>query len=246
MNDIDGTRTELALDVMGLMAHPQGPGSQGGTMSKLRSHISISADGYVAGPNQSEENPLGEGGERLHDWIVGLAAWREAHDKRGGEVNPSSRIVEESRENIGAGLMGRNMFGPIGGGDWGGGEWRGWWGDDPPYHNDVFIVTHHPREPVEMSGGTTYHFVTDGIEAALDRAKAAAGGKDVMLWGGAEIISQYLAAGLLDELELHIVPLLLGGGARLLAGLGGADVRLEQVRAVEGPGVTHVKYRVVR
>src|ERR671920_547471 len=158
-------------------------------MSKLRCHISISADGFVAGPNQSEENPLGEGGERLHDWIVRLAAWREAHDKQGGEVNPSTRIVDESRENIGAGLMGRNMFGPIGGGDWGDGQWKGWWGgegrggggDAPPYHNDVFVVTHHPREPVEMQGGTTYHFVTDGIESALDRAKAAAGGKDVML-----------------------------------------------------------------
>src|SRR5215204_5893348 len=121
-------------------------------MSKLRCHISVSADGYVAGPSQSEENPLGEGGERLHDWAVSLAAWRESHDKQGGEVNESSRIMEETTENVGAGVMGRNMFGPVGGGDWGDGQWKGWWGDDPPYHNDVFVVTHHPREPVEMEG----------------------------------------------------------------------------------------------
>jgi dihydrofolate reductase len=214
-------------------------------MSKLRCDISVSADGYVAGPNQSEENPLGEGGERLHDWVVGLAAWREAHDKPGGEVNPSTRIVEEARENVGAGVMGRNMFGPIGGGAWGDGHWTGWWGDNPPYHYDVFVVTHHPREPVEMQGGTTFHFVTDGIERALARAREAAGDKDVMLWGGADIVNQYLAAGLLDDLELHIVPLLLGGGARLFDNLGGAKIALEQVRAVEAPGVAHVKYRVL-
>jgi dihydrofolate reductase len=211
-------------------------------MSKLRCHISISADGFVAGPDQSEENPLGVGGEGLHDWIVPLAAWRDMHDKEGGEVNPSSRIVEEARENIGAGLMGRNMFGPIGGGDWGDGTWTGWWGDDPPYHCPVFVVTHHPRDPVQMEGGTTYHFVTDGIESALARAKEAAGGKDVMLWGGAQVINQYLAAGLLDVLELHVVPVLLGGGARLFDNLDGAHVTLEQVRAVEAPGVTHIKY----
>src|SRR4051794_18544025 len=179
-------------------------------MSKLRCHISVSADGFVAGPDQSEENPLGEGGERLHDWAVALAAWRESHDKESGEVNESTPIMEESRANTGAGVMGRNMFGPIGGGDWGDGQWKGWWGDDPPYHYDVFIVTHHARERVEMEGGTTYHFVTDGIESALERAREAAGGKDVMLWGGAQTVNQYLAAGLLDELELHVTPVLLG------------------------------------
>jgi dihydrofolate reductase len=214
-------------------------------MSKLRCHISISLDGCVAGPNQSEQNPLGEGGEELHGWIVPLAAWREADGEQGGEVNESARIVEESRENIGAGVMGRNMFGPIGGGDWGDEQWTGWWGDDPPYHCDVFIVTHHPRDPVEMEGGTTYHFVTDGIESALEQARKAAGGKDVMLWGGAEVINQYLAAGLLDELELHVVPVLLGEGARLFDNLGDAEVQLEQVRAVEAPGVAHLKYQVV-
>jgi dihydrofolate reductase len=213
-------------------------------MSKLRCHISISADGYVAGPNQSEEEPLGRGGERLHDWVVPLAAWREPHGKEGGEVNESTPIMEESLENVGAGLMGRNMFGPPGGGDWGDGEWKGWWGDEPPFHHDVFIVTHHPREPVEMEGGTTFSFVTDGIETALQRAKESAGGQDVMLSGGAAVINQYLAAGLLDELDLHITPVLLGGGARLFEDLGGAEIGLEQVRAIEAPGVTHVKYRV--
>jgi dihydrofolate reductase len=213
-------------------------------MSKLRCDISVSLDGFVAGANQSEENPLGEGGERLHDWVVGLAAWRQAHGYEGGEVNESARIVEESRANVGAGVMGRNMFGPVGGGAWGGEPWQGWWGDDPPYHYPVFIVTHYPRDPVEMEGGTTFHFVTDGIESALEHARKAAGGKDVMLWGGAQVVNQYLAAGLLDELELHVVPVLLGGGARLFADLGDAEVQLEQVRAVEAPGVTHLKYRM--
>jgi dihydrofolate reductase len=214
-------------------------------VSKLRCHISISLDGFVAGPNQSEENPLGEGGERLHDWVVALASWRQAHGKQEGEVNESTRVQKESVENIGAAVMGRNMFGPIGGGDWGDEQWTGWWGDDPPYHYPVFVLTHHPRDPVEMKGGTTFHFVTDGIESALEQATKAAGGKDVMLWGGADVANQYLAAGLLDELELHVTPVLLGGGARLFDTLGDADVQLEQVRAVEGPGVTHLKYRVV-
>jgi len=213
-------------------------------MSKVRAHISVSLDGYVAGPNQSKENPLGEGGERLHDWVVPLAAWRGAHGHEGGTVDESARILEESRENVGAGVMGRNMFGPIGGGPWRDDEWKGWWGDEPPYRYPVFVVTHHPRDPVEMQGGTTYHFVTEGIEAALEQAKEASGGKDVMLWGGAQVVNEYLAAGVLDVLELHVVPLLLGGGARLFDGVGPA-VRLEQVRAVEAPGVTHLKYAAV-
>src|SRR3954447_20884086 len=215
-----------------------------GAMSKLRSHISISLDGFVAGPNQSEENPLGEGGERLHDWVVSLAAWREAHEKEGGETNASTGVVEEARANVGAAVMGRNMFGPIGGGPWHD-QWTGWWGQNPPYHYPVFVVTHHPRDPVEMEGGTTFHFVTDGIESALEQAKSAAGDKDVMLWGGGEIVRQYLAARLLDELELHVVPVLLGDGSRLFPNRGDAEVQLEQVRAVAAPGVTHLKYRVV-
>src|SRR3979411_999922 len=199
-------------------------------MSKLRCHISISLDGFVAGPNQSEENPLGEGGERLHDWGGPLAALRQSPGDEGG----------------GAGVMGRNIFGPVRGGAWGDEQWTGWWGDSPPYHYPVFILTHHPRDPVEMKGGTTFHFVTDGIESALEQARDAAGGKDVMLWGGAHVANQYLAAGLLNELELHVVPVLLGGGARLFDNLGDAAVQLEQVRAVEPPGVTHLKYRSVK
>jgi dihydrofolate reductase len=213
-------------------------------MSKLRCHISVSLDGFAAGPNQSEQDPLGVGGERLHEWIFPLAAWRQAHGEQGGEVNASTRIVEESLKNVGAAVMGRNMFGPIGGGAWGDKQWTGWWGDDPPYHYPVFILTHHPRDPVEMKGGTTFHFVTDGIESALEQAKEAASGKDVMLWGGAHVINEYLASGLLDELELHVVPLLLGDGARLFDNLEDAKVQLEQVRAVEAPGVTHLTYRV--
>ncbi|HET9842837.1 MAG TPA: dihydrofolate reductase family protein [Nocardioides sp.] len=215
-------------------------------MSKLRCHISISLDGFVAGLNQSAENPLGEGGERLHEWVVSLAPWREAHGHRGGEVDESARIVEESRANIGAAVMGRNMFGPVGGGPWADEQWKGWWGENPPYHYPVFVLTHHARGPVAMEGGTAFHFVTDGIESALDRARKAAHGRDVMLWGGAQVVNEYLAAGLLDELELHLVPVLLGGGARLFDDLGDLDVRLEQVRAVEAPGVTHLKYRVAR
>ena len=213
-------------------------------MSRLRCQISISLDGFVAGPNQSEENPLGEGGERLHDWVVPLEAWRRSHGEQGGEVNESTRILEESIENIGAAVMGRNMFGPVRGA-WVDDQWTGWWGDNPPYHYPVFVVTHYPRDPLEMEGGTTFHFVTDGIESAIEQARGAAGGKDVMLWGGGSIAQQYLAAGLLDELELHVVPVLLGGGARLFDNLGDAEVQLEQVRAVEAPGVTHLKYRVV-
>ena len=213
-------------------------------MSKLRCHIAISLNGFVAGPNQSEANPLGEGGELLHGWMVPLAVWRQSHGHRGGEVDESARIIEETRENVGAGVMGRNMFGPVGGGDWGDGQWKGWWGDDPPYHNDVFILTHYPRDPIEMEGGTTYHFVTDGIERALELAREAANGRDVRLWGGAQAIQQYIAAGLLDELELHVVPVLLGDGERLFDNLGDAEPQLEQVRAVEAPGVTHLKYRV--
>jgi dihydrofolate reductase len=212
-------------------------------VSKFRCHISISADGFVAGPDQSADNPLGEGGESLHEWVFPLAAWREPHGMEGGEVNASTPIVEEMLVNAGAAVMGRNMFGPPGGGDWGDGEWKGWWGDDPPYHYDVFVVTHHARDPLTMDGGTTFHFVTDGIERALERAKESAGGQDVMLWGGAQVINQYLAAGLLDELELHVVPVLLGGGARLFDGVGAGN-ELEQLRAVEAPGVTHVRYRV--
>jgi dihydrofolate reductase len=211
-------------------------------MSKVRVHISVSADGYAAGPNQSLENPLGEGGENLHEWVVALRAWREPHGLEGGEVNASTPVVEESLANVGAEIMGRGKFGG-GPGPWGDDLWRGWWGDEPPFHMPVFVLTHHAREPLTLSD-TTFTFVTDGIESALDQARKAAAGKDVVIGGGADVINQYLAAGLVDELELHMVPLVLGGGARLLDGLDPA-LRLEQVRALEAPGVTHLKYLVV-
>ena len=211
-------------------------------MSKVRVHISVSADGYVAGPNQSLENPLGEGGESLHEWVVALRAWREPHGMEGGEVNASTPVVEELKTNVGAEIMGRGKFG--GYGPWGDDPWPGWWGEDPPFHMPVFVLTHHEREPLTLSD-TTFTFVTDGIESALDQARTAAAGKDVTIGGGANVVDQYLAAGLIDELELHIASLVLGGGARLFDAVG-ADVRLEQVRAIEAPGVTHVKYRVAK
>lgn len=211
-------------------------------MSRLRFRISISLDGFVAGPEQSAENPLGIGGMKLHEWIFPLAAFREEHGMgEGGEVNASTPVVEGWLENVGATVMGRNMFGG-GPGPWGDDPWPGWWGDDPPYHHPVFVLTHHAREPLELKGGTTFVFFTDGIESALAQAKEAAGGKDVMLGGGADAARQYLAAGLVDELWLSLVPVLLGSGARLFDGLG--PLGLEQVRAVEAPGVTHVEYRV--
>ncbi|REE95117.1 dihydrofolate reductase family protein [Thermomonospora umbrina] len=213
-------------------------------MSKFRADISISVDGYVAGPDQSLENPLGEGGEGLHGWVVPLDAWRRAHGEEGGEVNASTQVMEERQANVGAGIMGRNMF--FGGGRTGPWDesWTGWWGEEPPFHVPTFVLTHHPREPLTLSD-TTYYFVTDGIESAHEQAREAAGGGDVMIHGGAQTIDQFLAAGLLDELELHVVPVILGGGARLLNDLS-PQIGLEQVRAIEAPGVTHVKYRVVR
>jgi dihydrofolate reductase len=211
-------------------------------MSKVRVHISMSLDGYVAGPNQSEENPLGDGGEQLHDWVTRLKAWRELHGMEGGEDNVSSAIVQEEKDNVGAEIMGRGMFGPPEGGPWVE-SWHGWWGEDPPFHKPVFVLTHHEREPLTLSD-TTFTFVTDGIESALGQAREAAGDKDVLIGGGASIINQYLSAGLVDEIELHVVPQLLGSGARLLEGVG-PEIKLEQLRAVEAPGVTHLKYRVV-
>ena len=216
---------------------------RGDTVPKVRFQISMSLDGYMAGPNQSEENPLGEGGEQLHEWALALEAWRKAHGREGGEVNPSTAVMEEAIENVGAVVMGRNMFG--GEGPWGDDPWNGWWGDDPPFHVPVFIVTHHARPPETMKGGTTFNFVTDGIESALEQARAAAGGKDVSLGGGASIVQQYLKAGLIDEMQVQLVPIFLGGGERLFDNLEGSDIELECTRVIEAPGVTHLTYRVV-
>ena len=213
-------------------------------MSKVRAHISTSLDGYVAGPNQSMEEPLGEGGERLHDWAIALKSWRELQGMEGGEENVSDAVVAQENTNVGAEIMGRGKFGPPSRGEWGDEPWRGWWGDEPPFHKPVFVLTHHEREPLTL-WDTTFTFVTDGIEAALERAREAAGDKDVFIGGGADVINQYLAAGLVDEIELHLVPMLLGGGARLFEGVG-PDVKLELLRVVEAPRVTHLTYRVVR
>jgi dihydrofolate reductase len=210
-------------------------------VSKLRLSITMSLDGYVAGPEQGEDNPLGIGGMELHQWFLPLREFRETHGASGGETNASSAVVQERQANIGATIMGRNMFGPIRGA-WPDDSWRGWWGDEPPYHHPVFVLTHHSREPLVMKGGTTFHFVTEGIEPALAHAKDAANGQDVWLAGGASVANQYLAAGLVDEIDVSIAPVILGGGERLFEGLGPGALNLEQVRSVDAPGVTHIKY----
>jgi dihydrofolate reductase len=211
-------------------------------MAKLRFEISVSADGYVAGPNQSEENPLGEGGEQLHEWVVKLEVWRRAHGREGGEVTESTPLFEEALADVGAVIMGRGMFGG-GPGPWGEEPWNGWWGEEPPFGMPVFVLTHHEREPLTL-GETTFTFVTDGIESALEQAREAAAGKDVSIGGGANAIQQYLSAGLVDEMQLNVVPVLLGGGARLFDDGAGAGRPLEQALVVHTPDVTHLRYRV--
>jgi dihydrofolate reductase len=211
-------------------------------LSKLRFKISMSLDGFVAGPSQSVDNPLGIGGMRLHEWAFELAIFREPHELEGGEVNESTPVVEESLANIGATVMGRNMFGGHPG-SWDARKpWNGWWGVNPPFHHPVFVLTHHEREPLKLEGGTTFTFVTNGIEAALEQARRAAGGKDVSLAGGASAAQQYLAADLVDEMEISLVPTLLGSGERLFDGDGDNLHGLELVRTVAAPKVTHLKF----
>ena len=215
-------------------------------MTRLRCNLAISLDGFVAGPDQSVDNPLGIGGAQLHEWAFPLAAFRKMHGQDGGEVNASTQIIEEAVANVGAVIMGRNMFGG-GPGPWRDDPpWTGWWGEDPPYHVPVFVITHHPRQPLVMQGGTTFHFVTGGVAPALAAARAAAGGKDIVVGGGASVARQYLAAGSFDEVNLSVVPVLLKAGERLFDRLGDADVRLEQLRAIAAPGVTHLRYRVIK
>ncbi len=208
----------------------------------LRFQITLSADGYVAGPNQSVDHPVGEGGEKLHEWAFATRSFREMHGMDGGSTGPDDMVAANSLKNVGATIMGRHMFGPDRG-PWRENPWRGWWGENPPFHTPVFVLTHHPRDPLEMEGGTTFHFVTDGIDAALDRARKAAGGKDVAIGGGADVAQQYLAAGLVDEIELHIVPLLLGAGSRLFENTNGLQGAYECVRTVSSPAAIHFKYR---
>ena len=204
--------------------------------------FSYTLDGFSAGPDQSLEEPLGIGGEDLHRWLTELDVWRRSEGQAGGVTNASSRVVEEAQANVGAYLMGRNMFGG-GRGPWRD-DWRGWWGDDPPYHVPVFVLTHYERDPLEMEGGTTFHFVTGGIDDALRSAQKAAGDQDIVIGGGASVIQQYLRAGVVDRFELNVVPIVLGAGERLLQDVG--ELRLEQVRAIGAPGVTHITNRVVR
>ncbi len=211
-------------------------------MSKLRFKISMSLDGFVAGPDQSLENPLGIGGGKLHEWAFRLAAFRGLLGLEGGEVNESTPVVEESLANIGATVMGRNMFGGHPGAWDAKHPWSGWWGANPPFHHPVFVLTHHAREPLELEGGTTFTFVTKGIEAALELAMRAAGNRDVLLAGGARAAQQYLATSLVDEMELNVVPALLGSGERLFDGLGDDLHGLDLVRTVAAPKVTHLKF----
>jgi dihydrofolate reductase len=206
--------------------------------------ITTSLDGFIAGPNQTLEQPLGEGGERLHEWVYGLASWRESHGLPGGEITTDDRVFEESFGSCGAVLMGRRMF------SGGAGPWDddpnadGWWGENPPFGVPVFVLTHHPRETVTKHGGTTFTFVTEGSDAALAQARQAAGDRNVSVAGGADVVQQYLSAGLIDEMQIHIAPLLLGDGVRLFGGLGAEPPALEVTRVIESPTVTHIRYRV--
>ena len=215
-------------------------------MARFFLDISMSLDGFVAGPDATLEEPLGKGGERLHDWVLRLASWRSTHGLDGGETGPDDDLVRATRERVGAEIMGRRMFS---GGE---GPWEddlnadAWWGDDPPFHVPVFVLTHHDREQVVKEGGTTFTFVTDGIESALEDARAAAGERDVALGGGASVVQQYLRAGQLDELNIHVAPILLGGGVSLFGELGADAPGLKLTKVVESPFVTHVSYEVMK
>jgi len=214
-------------------------------MGKVKFSVGMSLDGFLAGPNARFEEPLGDAGMKVHEWMFQTASFKEAHGAgEGGATGGDDEVVRESTENTGAYLMGRQMFGG-GEGDWGDGSWKGWWGDDPPYHVPVFVLTHHPRESLPMEGGTTFHFVTDGPESALEQARAAAGDGDVQIAGGASVVQQYLKAGVVDEFQVSVAPVFLGGGVRLFDGLGNDAIKVEVVRAIESPLVTHLKYRVL-
>lgn len=209
-------------------------------MSRLRiNNLTVSLDGYVAGPDQSLEYPLGHGAERLHEWAFATRTFRAMHGMDGGATGVDDDFAAAGHAGIGATIMGRNMFGPIRGA-WGTPEWRGWWGDNPPYHHPVFVLTHHPRPPLAMEGGTTFHFITGGIQEALDRARQAAADRDVLIGGGANAVQQYLRAGLVDEIHLVIAPVILGGGARLfddVTGMPGYDC----VQTASSPAALHVR-----
>ena len=214
-------------------------------MGKLKFSASVSLDGFSAGPGQDRDNPLGAGGRALHEWAFATRTFHEMQGRDGGDTGVDDRQAGAWSDDTGATIMGRNMFGPVRG-PWPDESWRGWWGEDPPYHHPVFVLTHHEREPLAMDGGTTFYFVTDGIASALKRAGDAAQGQDIGLAGGASVANQYLASGLVDEIDVSISPVILGGGERLFEGLERGGLELEQVLAVDGPGVTHIKYLVRR
>ena len=211
-------------------------------MSRLRLRIGISLDGYAAAPNQSVDHPMGVGGMRLHEWVLPLAAWRRHMGLEGGITNASSAVVEDAVADVGATIMGRNMFGGHPGPWNAASPWRGWWGETPPFGQPVFVLTHHPREPLVMQGGTTFHFVTDGIASALEQARSAAKGRNVLLGGGANAAQQYLRAGLVDEIFLSLAPVLLGSGERLFVDIGDGFNGLELVDTIPAPGVVHLKF----
>ena len=203
-------------------------------MGKVVFEISMSLDGFIAGPNDRPGLGLGEGGERLHQWAYDLASWRERHGLAGGQTNRDAELLDEAFRNTGASIVGRRMF-----------DNAEEWGENPPFDMPVFVLTHQAREPL-VKGATTFTFVTDGIESALAQARAAAGAKNVAIGGGANVAQQYLKAGLLDEIEIHLVPILLGGGIRLFDRLGDAQIELERMRVIDSPAVTHLRFRVVK
>ena len=214
-------------------------------MTRFTFDLSMSLDGYVAGPEPSQKEPLGKDGESLHEWAFSAMSWRKAHGLEGGEAGADAEVMQEHIDSLGAVVMGRKMYS---GGE---GGWeddpnpRGWWGDEPPFHVPVFVLTHHAREPLEMEGGTTFTFVTDGIEAAAEQARAAAAGdRSVHVAGGADAIQQFLRAGLIDEFQVHVAPVFLGGGRRLFDALGDPPPAIELDRVVATPAVTHLRYRV--
>ncbi|MGA7966807.1 MAG: dihydrofolate reductase family protein [Gammaproteobacteria bacterium] len=212
-------------------------------MSRLRvSSFAISLDGYGAGPGQDLQNPLGAGGPELMEWFFQTRAWRRMHGQEGGETGVDNDMAERGFDRVGAWILGRNMFGPVRG-PWPDESWRGWWGEEPPYHTPVFVLTHHPRQSLKMAGGTVFHFVTDGIESALKQARAAAGKRDVRLGGGVATIRQYLQAGSIDELHLALRPVLLGSGEHLMNGLDLRALGYECTEHVEGKRAMHVFIR---
>jgi dihydrofolate reductase len=212
-------------------------------MTKLRVHaFSVSLDGYGAGPDQGLANPLGVGGHELHEWVVATRTFKQMCGVEGGTTGIDDDMAARGFANIGAWILGRNMFGPVRG-PWPDESWKGWWGANPPYHCPVYVLTHHPRAVTEMEGGTTFHFVTNGIHAALEQAKAAAQGRDIRLGGGAATIREYLTAGLIDEMHLAIVPVLLGSGEALLAGIDLPKLGYRCSEHIPTPNATHVVIR---